>query len=546
MKNNIYICITFSLKLYIMFILKRNGNKEEFNPQKIKNAISLAFDACEVSIPTEEIDELIENITKKIQESEKLLSVEDIQDLVEIGLMQLEYCDVSKAYIIYRAEHALNREMIQNGIFRGIINTENNEVTRENANMNSDSPAGMMMKFASETTKPFVDKELLSKDVREAVNNNYIHIHDKDYYPTRSLTCLQTPLDKILSTGFKSGHGESRGAKRIETAAILAAISMETTQNEQHGGQAIPAFDFYMAPYVKLTFEEELQKAFELIGQPIPVDYTVNEYEYKPINSVTCMRDKAWHSAMNATIKRVHQAMESFIHNMNQIHSRGGNQVVFSSINYGTDTSPEGRCVIRELLKSTERGVGNGATAIFPIQIWKCKSGVSINPGDKNYDLYLYSCKVSAKRFFPNYLNLDATFNQHELWDINDPERYKYEVATMGCRTRVFEDRFGEKTSIGRGNLSFTTLNLPKLAIEVSLTEGLNQEGKIAKFYLKVKEYTELIAKQLDERYKFQAQALKKQFPFLMSGLWKGSENLSNEDTVESVLSTGTLGIGLT
>ena len=544
MKNNIYICITFSLKLYIMFILKRNGNKEEFNPQKIKNAISLAFDACEVSIPTEEIDELIENITKKIQESEKLLSVEDIQDLVEVGLMQLEYCDVSKAYIIYRAEHALNREMKQNGIFKGIINAENNEVTRENANMNSDSPAGMMMKFASETTKPFVDKELLSKDVREAVNNNYIHIHDKDYYPTRSLTCLQTPLNKILSTGFKSGHGESRGAKRIETAAILAAISMETTQNEQHGGQAIPAFDFYMAPYVKLTFEEELQKAFELIGQPIPVDYTVNEYEYKPINSVTCMRDKAWHSAMNATIKRVHQAMESFIHNMNQIHSRGGNQVVFSSINYGTDTSPEGRCVIRELLKSTERGVGNGATAIFPIQIWKCKSGVSINPGDKNYDLYLYSCKVSAKRFFPNYLNLDATYNQHELWDINDPERYKYEVATMGCRTRVFEDRFGEKTSIGRGNLSFTTLNLPKLAIEVSLTEGLNQEGKIAKFYLKVKEYTELIAKQLDERYKFQAQALKKQFPFLMSGLWKGSENLSNEDTVESVLSTGTLGIG--
>ena len=544
MKNNIYICITFSLKLYIMFILKRNGNKEEFNPQKIKNAISLAFDACEVSIPTEEIDELIENITKKIQESEKLLSVEDIQDLVEVGLMQLEYCDVSKAYIIYRAEHALNREMKQNGIFKGIINAENNEVTRENANMNSDSPAGMMMKFASETTKPFVDKELLSKDVREAVNNNYIHIHDKDYYPTRSLTCLQTPLNKILSTGFKSGHGESRGAKRIETAAILAAISMETTQNEQHGGQSIPAFDFYMAPYVKLTFEEELQKAFELIGQPIPVDYTVNEYEYKPINSITCMRDKAWHSAMNATIKRVHQAMESFIHNMNQIHSRGGNQVVFSSINYGTDTSPEGRCVIRELLKSTERGVGNGATAIFPIQIWKCKSGVSINPGDKNYDLYLYSCKVSAKRFFPNYLNLDATYNQHELWDINDPERYKYEVATMGCRTRVFEDRFGEKTSIGRGNLSFTTLNLPKLAIEVSLTEGLNQEGKIAKFYLKVKEYTELIAKQLDERYKFQAQALKKQFPFLMSGLWKGSENLSNEDTVESVLSTGTLGIG--
>lgn len=515
-----------------MNVTKRDGRVVPFDKWKIIHAIQKAFDALDY-----DVDPItVEDIASEVQIWDGI-SIEEIQDQVEELLMDWDFFDVAREYITYRDKQATRREQKTKGIFKGIINTENNEVTRENANMNSDSPAGMMMKFASETTKPFVDSELLSKDVREAVENNYIHIHDKDYYPTRSLTCLQHPLDRILSNGFKAGHGEARGAKRIETASILAAISMETIQNEMHGGQSIPAFDFYMAPYVKLTFKEELKKVQELTEVSLEdCNPTITDYLYKELTSQMSLQERFIQHAINQTVRRVHQAMESFIHNMNAIHSRGGNQVVFSSINYGTDTSPEGRCIIRELLLSTEQGVGNGATAIFPIQIWKLKKGVSRYEGDPNYDLYKLSCKVSAKRFFPNYLNLDATYNQDDAWDKNDPKRYEHEVATMGCRTRVYENRFGPKTSIGRGNLSFTTINLPKLAIEA--------KGDIYKFYASVTKYTELAAKQLDERFKFQCEATAKQFPLLMSGMWNGSDELSPDDSVAPVLNQGTLGIG--
>ncbi len=515
-----------------MNVTKRDGRVVPFDKWKIIHAIQKAFDALDY-----DVDPItVEDIASEVQIWDGI-SIEEIQDQVEELLMDWDFFDVAREYITYRDKQATRREQKTKGIFKGIINTENNEITRENANMNSDSPAGMMMKFASETTKPFVDSELLSKDVREAVENNYIHIHDKDYYPTRSLTCLQHPLDRILSNGFKAGHGEARGAKRIETASILAAISMETVQNEMHGGQSIPAFDFYMAPYVKLTFKEELKKLQELTEVSLDeCDPIITDYLYKELTSQMSLQERFIQHAINQTVRRVHQAMESFIHNMNAIHSRGGNQVVFSSINYGTDTSPEGRCIIRELLLSTEQGVGNGATAIFPIQIWKLKKGVSRYQGDPNYDLYKLSCKVSAKRFFPNYLNLDATYNQDDAWDKNDPKRYEHEVATMGCRTRVYENRFGPKTSIGRGNLSFTTINLPKLAIEA--------KGDIYKFYASVTKYTELAAKQLDERFKFQCEAIAKQFPLLMSGMWNGSDKLSPDDSVAPVLNQGTLGIG--
>ena len=248
------------------------------------------------------------------------------------------------------------------------------------------------------------------------------------------------------------------------------------------------------------------------------------------------------HHAINQTVARVHQSMEAFIHNMNTIHSRGGNQVVFSSINYGTDTSAEGRCIIRELLRTTYEGVGNGATAIFPIQIWKKKRGVSYLPEDPNYDLYQLACKVTARRFFPNFVNLDATFNHHDKWDANDPERYKYEVATMGCRTRVFENRFGEKTSIGRGNISFTTINIVRLAIECM--NILDREERVARFFSKLDDILEITARQLCERFDFQKTAMAKQFPLLMSRLWNGAENLAPTDTIESVINQGTLGIG--
>lgn len=428
--------------------------------------------------------------------------------------------------------------ILEKNVIEGIVNGTNKDVLTENANMNSDTPSGMMYKLASETSKDYTNECLLSREAKEAVDGNYIHIHDKDYYPTKSLTCLQHPLDKILKYGFRVGHGASRPAKRIETASMLACISMETIQNEMHGGQAFPAFDFYLAPYVRMTFEEELKKVSDLIGGITGNYLTEEEIKEMPVTEYAVEEDTpfALKLAVNATVNRVHQAMESFVHNCNTIHSRGGNQVVFSTINYGTDTSPEGRCVIRELLKATERGVGNGETPIFPIQIWKLKKGVSAEPGDPNYDLLQLAYRVTAKRFFPNFINLDAPFNRHEKWNINDPERYKYECATMGCRTRVFENRNGEKTSIGRGNLSFTTINLPRLALE--------SEGDLNKFFDLLKEYVRISVNQLIKRYEYQKTALKKQFPLLMSGMWEGSDGLKDNDPVGDVLKQGTLSVG--
>ena len=524
----------------ILTVIKRDGRIVGFNEEKIKAAIRKAM----LSTEKGEDNDILCQISDRISYiGKEQMSVEEIQDLVEIELMKSERKDVAKNYISYREKRSIARRSKTRDIFLEIINTKSNDITRENANMNADTPAGMMMKFASETTKPFVDDYLLSSEVKEAVQNNYIHIHDKDYYPTKSLTCVQHPLNKILHEGLCAGHGESRPAKRIETASILGCISMETAQNEMHGGQAIPAFDFYLAPFVRKSYIEEIKKIEDLLGQKYPqlYDIEIEDYVKKDLDFLQDT-ERIKQQAINQTVIRVHQAMEAFIHNMNTIHSRGGNQVVFSSINYGTDTSAEGRCIIRELLLSTFQGVGNGGTAIFPIQIWKKKRGVSYLPTDRNYDLYQLACQVSARRFFPNFLNLDAPFNTHEKWNINDPERYNYEVATMGCRTRVFENRFGEKTSIGRGNLSFTTINIVKLALECR--EIKDKETRINAFFAKLDSILDITALQLHERYNFQKTALAKQFPLLMSSLWIGCDNLNPNDTIESVINQGTLGIG--
>ena len=416
-------------------ITKRDGREVAFDRSKIASAVSKALAATPKGDDAELAESIAKDVERDVMNSTHQWGVEDIQDKVEYYLMASLRKEAAKAYIAYRTKRTLARKASTLKVYQSIVEAQANEVTRENANMNADTPAGMMMKFASEATKPFVDECLLSDDVREAVANNYIHIHDKDYYPTKSLTCLQHPLDKILEHGFQAGHGESRAAKRIETAAILACISMETVQNEMHGGQAIPAFDFYLAPYVKMTFEEEVKKLEEIAGKKLEHLHNVelNDYTYRPLEEASSWDERTLQSCINQTVWRVHQAMESFIHNMNTIHSRGGNQVVFSSINYGTDTSAEGRCIIREMLNCTYEGVGNGSTAIFPIQIWKKKRGVNYLPGDPNYDLFLLACRVSARRFFPNFLNLDAPFNKDEAWDANDPKRYMHEVATMGC-----------------------------------------------------------------------------------------------------------------
>ena len=524
----------------IQIVEKRDGRVVGYNEEKIKAAIRKAMLTTEMG----EDEALVQKITDRVGMSGKdRMTVEEIQDRVEIELMKSARKDVAKRYIAYRDQRSIARRAKTRDMFLEIIEAKNNDITRENANMNTDSPAGMMMKFASETTKPFVDDYLLSPDVKAAVKNNYLHIHDKDYYPTKSLTCVQHPLDRILKKGFVAGHGESRPAKRIETASIIGCISLETAQNEMHGGQAIPAFDFYLAPFVRSSFIEEIKNLEHFSGQDLHHLYNkeIKDFLRKDLENLTG-DDRLLQHAVNKTVERVHQAMEAFIHNMNTIHSRGGNQVVFSSINYGTDTSAEGRCVIREILNSTYEGVGNGATAIFPIQIWKKKRGVSYLPEDPNYDLYKLACKVTARRFFPNFVNLDASFNQHEKWRADDPERYKYEVATMGCRTRVFENRYGEKTSIGRGNISFSTINIVRIAIELM---GIREkEERIERFFEKLDEVLDITAQQLDERFNFQKTALAKQFPLVMSALWNGADKLGPNDTIEPVINQGTLGIG--
>ena len=524
----------------IQTVVKRDGRIVGFNEEKIVTAIRKAM----LHTDKGEDIHLIQQITDHVSfHGKPQMTVENIQNAVEIELMKSKRKDVAKAYIAYRNQRSIARKAKTRDMFLEIINVKSNDITRENANMNADTPAGMMMKFASETTKPFVDDYLLSEESREAVKNNYLHIHDKDYYPTKSLTCCQHPLDNILNHGFTAGHGSSRPAKRIETASVLACISLETAQNEMHGGQAIPAFDFYLAPYVRLSFIEEVKALEDLNGENYAHLYNkvFDDYLPKPLDSLKGETRVVQH-AINKTVARVHQAMEAFIHNMNTIHSRGGNQVVFSSVNYGTDTSAEGRCVMRELLKSTYNGVGNGETAIFPIQIWKKKRGVNYLPDDRNYDLYEFACQVTARRFFPNFLNLDATFNQSDDWCVDDPKRYLHEVATMGCRTRVFENRFGAKTSVGRGNLSFSTINIVRLAIECM--DVKNKEERINKFFAKLDYMLDVTANQLNERYDFQKTAYAKQFPLLMRSLWLEADKLNPDDTIESIINQGTLGIG--
>ena len=557
------------LQKSIKKVTKRDGRVQEFDETRITNAILKAMRFATDGLG-EDIN-LARELTAQVTETANnlcftlgtdSLPVDRIHDLVEKALMRSSRPEAAQEYIRYRNKRDLARKADTMAIFDSIVKVQANDITRENANMNANTPAGMMMKFASEATKTYVDATFLSDDVKAAVGGTYLHIHDKDYYPTTSVTCVQYPLDRFLKNGFSDkNHGEVRPPKRIMVAAQLAAIIFQDCQNEMHGGQSIPAFDFFLAPYVRKSYEENVRIIIaEQVICPLPdgveklaLAKRIDDYiakEWKPESNFVPEggREAAYAEmvsqlAVNRTVKDVHQAMEAFIHNMNTMHSRGGNQVVFSSINYGTDTSAEGRCIIREILNTTYEGVGNGSTAIFPIQIWKKKRGVSYLPGDRNYDLYRFACKVSARRFFPNFLNLDATYNQDDAWNPEDPRRFEHEVATMGCRTRVYGNKFGPKTSIGRGNLSFTTINIVKLGIE-AMQEEEDKALRIKKFFSKLDWALEIAARQLNERFDFQKTALKKQFPLLMNGLWLGSEKLDENDSIESVINQGTLSIG--
>lgn len=509
-------------------------------------------------------------------------------------------------------------------IIAGIVNVESNDTSNENANMSSMTPAGQMMKFASEVSKIYALENLVSPRFKEAHEKGFIHIHDLDFYSSKTTTCLQYDLADMFENGFYTKHGYIREAQSISTYATLATIIFQTNQNEQHGGQAIPAFDFYMAKGVLKSFWRHLRRrilSFMEIknGVEITQEYEtkVKEFLKNNISSIKCNENeiklleehfkinkndliKLLIEAYDDTRNETYQAMEGFLHNLNTMHSRGGNQVVFSSINYGTDTSEEGRMVIRELLKATASGLGKNETPIFPIQIFKVKEGLNYTESDynlaqsdfdaalesvknqkisyennfenkkmnfeaPNFDLLLLSCETSSRRLFPNFVFLDSEFNRHEKWRMDDPEKYKYEIATMGCRTRVFENINGEKSSLGRGNLSFTSINFPRIAIltrknvekEISEMETAgkfsNEEEKKNKkielltkeFQKRVLELTYLAGEQLYERYNFQKTALAKQFPFMRSNnLWKGLGTKDGNEEVGEAINSGSLAIG--
>lgn len=546
-----------------MQVIKRDGRLMNFNKERIVNAVTKAMVQTPLGIDIDLANKIANSVEKHL-ENEEQVNVYAIQDLVEKKLMGSSRKEVAQAYITYRYNRDIARKSKTKEVFLDIISAKSSGNIKKNINTTKNTPRGIMMKFASEVTKPLVDAFLLLPEARQAEKNGYIYIHDKDYYSTKALKCLQYPLNIILKNGFRIDNKTARPPERIETAINLTSVTMEMIQNEIIGGQSIPAFDFFLAPYVKKAFIDEVKKQQEEFGIDMTDStlYQPPEYIKREIKDLKD-KDKIIQIAINRTVERVHQAMEAFIHNMNIVQDK--NKCAFTSINYGTDTSPEGRCIIREILNATYEGVGNGETAVFPIQVWKKKKGINYLPEDKNYDLYKLSWKVTAKRFYPNYINLDATFNENEKWSKEDKQRWYYECATIGGINAGLEDRHGEKTVIGKGILSSITMNLPKIAIEASLKAqdrlGMNFElGKnsaekmteqykktVKKIFLKeLEQYITIAARQLYERFKFQCTATSEQFPLLMSGLWMDSENLKYEETISEKIKHGTLSIGFT
>lgn len=591
----------------ILQIVKRDGEFQTFDADKILNAVSKAYRACDEQPNLGGLNQIIQVIREALESrADRTIAVEEIQDIVERELMKLNP-EVAKRYIIYREWRTVEREKRTSlkHTMDGIVTIEKNDTNLSNANMSAYTPAGQMMTFASEVTKDYAMKYLLSPSYARAHAQGDIHIHDLDYYPTKTSTCVQYDLADLFERGFRTKNGSIRTPQNIQSYATLATIVFQTNQNEQHGGQAIPAFDFFMAPGVRKSFHRHVADRLALLlqfrdeleqgDQTDLIKQIVQQCESARlglgVSEALCTRlqdllssmgialslediAKVMKSAYDRTRKDTHQAMEGFIHNLNTMHSRGGNQVVFSSINYGTDVSAEGRMVTEELLKATVEGLGKGEIPIFPIQIFKVKDGVNYSERDcelalqdfeaalggklnfetPNFDLLLSACRTTSHALFPNFVFLDTAYNKHDKWDANDPKRYLYEIATMGCRTRVFDNVNGEKSSVGRGNLSFSTINMPRLAIEAvryaesELPASDKHERRalaIEQFLKTLREKAELVADQLYERYLYQRKALARQFPFMLGNdVWKGGAKLSPNEEVGDVWRSGTLGIG--
>lgn len=523
-------------------LIKRDGKIVDFKGEKIKNAI---LKACQHSdrVATPEILNIHNEITEELNNrSVENIGIESIQDMVEEKLMHHDSI-VAKNYILYRNKrNRIRRNYIYQQIDE-MIKAEKNDLTNENGNMNSETPSGMISKVGFENAKEFALDNLLKLDYRIAHEKKDIHIHDLDFYLTKSLTCIQTDLSRPFENGFSTVNGGVRPPKRISTAAGLAAISIQTSQNEMHGGQSIHAFDFHMAPYVRMSFEEHLKNAAEFFGTEYDKNTPVTEYEFKELDGLEG-DSRVIQFAVNQTVKEARQSMEGLIHDLNIMNSRSGNQVPFSSINFGTDITPEGRLVIKAFLEAVDNGVGvERKTAIFPISIFKVKTGINRYEGDKNFDLFMLAQKVTSKRFFPNFINLDTEFNQNDKWDINDPNRWYYEPSTMGCRTRVYENRHGDDSSVGRGNASFTSVNIVRIAIKAMKTHD-RHEQRLEYFFNELDKVMNTASEQLMDRWNWQKTALAKQFPYVMKYLAIDNEGITPNTEVEKIIKNFSLSIG--
>ena len=561
-------------------VVKRNGKKVDFDTAKVAIAIKKGFDGAnkaedeEERYTTKDIQKVYQSVIKRIlkeYKEEEKIKIENIQDMIEETLQKLGYEDVYKSFSEYRDRRAQSRKLFSDekkmhkflksleGL--GLKNAKEEDAKRENANIDGNSAMGTMLQYGSTVSKEFAKAYLMKPKFASLHDEGDIHIHDMDFFVMGTTTCMQIDLNKLFKGGFSTGHGHLREPQSINSYGALAAIAIQSNQNDQHGGQSIPAFDFYMAPGVLKTFKKEYKQAlYELLEftdfisfvnmdklskevdmlNSIEVDLGIFSNFYKESKEVRRIFEKAYDIALAKTDRATYQAMEAFVHNLNTMHSRAGAQVPFSSINFGTDTSPEGRMVMKNYLLSIDAGLGKNETPIFPISIFKIKEGVNFNPGDPNYDLFKLSCKVSAKRLFPNFSFLDSPFNkQYYKGD------YNTEVCYMGCRTRVMGNVVDPNKAVtpGRGNLSFTSINLPRLGINHGIVK--NEKTDLDGFFNELGELMDTVKDQLLERFEVQCNKRLYNFPFLLEqGVWIDSEKLKPTDRLRKVLKHGTLSIG--
>lgn len=572
-------------KVSSLTVIKRNGKKVEFDGAKIALAIKKGFDHVtimngddEEAMYTEKdiqivYKEVISRIEKDFKDQEKI-KIEQIQDLIEEALQKKGYEDVYQHFSEYRERRAQSREVFSEekklhkflktieGLGLKSANEDNNK--RENANVDGDTAMGTMLQYGSTVSKEFAKTYLMKAKFSEAHDSGAIHIHDMDFLPMGTTTCMQIELDRLFKNGFSTGHGHLREPQDIISYSALAAIAVQSDQNDQHGGQSIPAFDYYMAPGVLKTFKKQFkQQLYDLLDYEDMLGFVNMDRITKDIDKLSSIEidikefdnyckdsealkkgfAKAYEKALAKTNRSTYQAMEAFVHNLNTMHSRAGAQVPFSSINFGTDTSAEGRMVIENFLLATEEGLGKGETPIFPVSIFKVKEGVNYNPEDKNYDLFKLACRVSAKRLFPNFSFLDAPFNL-EYYKEGD---YRTEVGYMGCRTRVMADvtdRDNETTG-GRGNLSFTSINLPRIGIKHGICLKERDKADMEGFYEELADMMDLVRDQLLERFELQCSKHPYNFPFLIEqGVWTNGEKLGPNDRLRRILKHGTMTIG--